>query len=233
MTQVSAPPSVPTAPAPPVVSQVIVGGTPMPAIFSRADIEALNARRSMLSSQLNSANGRRQELHNLLRRADGVDKAGLEARLAVLDTRIARLEGDIDENGKALSSIPALRAGARPDQGRSVVPSTFTENMVPIVIVFTIFVLMPLAVSIARSIWRRNSLPAASTSPEQVQRLERIEQAVDAIAIEMERVSEGQRFVTRLLSENKIGGLSSLGAGGAEPVGVPMRETVNVGGRPL
>jgi|SRR6267378_573340 hypothetical protein len=33
------------------------------------------------------------------------------------------------------------------------------------------------------------------------QRLERIEQAVDAIAIEMERVSEGQRFTTRLLAD--------------------------------
>jgi hypothetical protein len=33
------------------------------------------------------------------------------------------------------------------------------------------------------------------------QRLERIEQAVDAIAIEVERISEGQRFTTRLLSD--------------------------------
>jgi hypothetical protein len=33
------------------------------------------------------------------------------------------------------------------------------------------------------------------------QRLERIEQAVDAIAIEVERISEGQRFTTKLLSD--------------------------------
>jgi hypothetical protein len=32
-------------------------------------------------------------------------------------------------------------------------------------------------------------------------RLERVEQAVESIAIEMERVSEGQRFVTKLLVE--------------------------------
>ena len=32
-------------------------------------------------------------------------------------------------------------------------------------------------------------------------RLDRIEQAVEAIAIEMERVGEGQRFVTKLLAE--------------------------------
>ena len=32
-------------------------------------------------------------------------------------------------------------------------------------------------------------------------RFDRLEQAVDAIAIEVERVSEGQRFVTKVLTE--------------------------------
>jgi hypothetical protein len=32
-------------------------------------------------------------------------------------------------------------------------------------------------------------------------RLERLEHAVDAIALEVERISEGQRFATKLLSE--------------------------------
>ena len=32
-------------------------------------------------------------------------------------------------------------------------------------------------------------------------RLERIEQAIDAVALEVERIAEGQRFTTRLLSE--------------------------------
>jgi uncharacterized protein YicC (UPF0701 family) len=32
-------------------------------------------------------------------------------------------------------------------------------------------------------------------------RLARIEQSVDAIALEVERISEGQRFITKLLSE--------------------------------
>jgi hypothetical protein len=34
-------------------------------------------------------------------------------------------------------------------------------------------------------------------------RLERIEQAIEAVAIEVERISEGQRFTTRLLSEGR------------------------------
>jgi hypothetical protein len=42
----------------------------------------------------------------------------------------------------------------------------------------------------------RESSPALSEA-----RLARIEQAVEAIALEVERISEGQRFTTRLLSE--------------------------------
>jgi hypothetical protein len=37
--------------------------------------------------------------------------------------------------------------------------------------------------------------------PDVQHRLERIEQAVDAIAVEVERMAESQRFTTRLLSE--------------------------------
>ncbi|HVF38881.1 MAG TPA: hypothetical protein VM939_03200 [Gemmatimonadaceae bacterium] len=40
------------------------------------------------------------------------------------------------------------------------------------------------------------------------QRLMRIEQAVDAIAVEMERVGEGQRFVTKLLADRSPAQLS-------------------------
>jgi len=40
-----------------------------------------------------------------------------------------------------------------------------------------------------------------STSPLTEARLARIEQAVEAIALEVERISEGQRFTTKLLSE--------------------------------
>ena len=35
-------------------------------------------------------------------------------------------------------------------------------------------------------------------------RLRRVERSVEAIAIEMERVSEGQRFVTKLLAETRV-----------------------------
>lgn len=44
-------------------------------------------------------------------------------------------------------------------------------------------------------------LERESVPPLTEARLARIEQAVEAIAVEVERISEGQRFTTRLLSE--------------------------------
>ncbi|MDP9206770.1 MAG: hypothetical protein M3P12_15195 [Gemmatimonadota bacterium] len=44
---------------------------------------------------------------------------------------------------------------------------------------------------------------AGSSDPQFRARIERIEQIVEATAIEIERISEGQRFTTRLLSEKK------------------------------
>jgi hypothetical protein len=58
---------------------------------------------------------------------------------------------------------------------------------------------IPLAKAYAR---RMDSRPAApALTPDAAARLERMEQAIDAIAVEVERISEGQRFTTRLLAD--------------------------------
>lgn len=44
-------------------------------------------------------------------------------------------------------------------------------------------------------------LPDSGSMARIEQRLERMEQALDAVAVEVERVSEGQRFTTKLLAE--------------------------------
>ena len=179
-----------------------------PAAFSRQDIATLRIRGEELSSQLSSAVGRRRVTRDGLRFATGADKTGLEQRLVVLDARIARLETDIDENGKLLSSLPASRIAT---MGQSFGSSSANmgrigNNVVPLAGMFTLFVLAPIALSISRFFWKRSSAPRhVAQSSDNAQRLERMEQAIDSIAIEMERVSEGQRFVTRLLSEGRAG----------------------------
>ena len=65
---------------------------------------------------------------------------------------------------------------------------------------------IPALVLIVRMWFRHNEKMAELKSSgvrafELESRLERIEQAVDTIALEMERIGEGQRFVTKLLAE--------------------------------
>jgi HPt (histidine-containing phosphotransfer) domain-containing protein len=66
----------------------------------------------------------------------------------------------------------------------------------------------PLAKAYARRIEREPRQPAVP--PDVTARLERMEQALDSIAIEVERISEGQRFTTKLLSERNTTGASGL-----------------------
>src|SRR5205085_12586014 len=48
------------------------------------------------------------------------------------------------------------------------------------------------------------------------ERMERIENAIDSIAVEMERVSENQRFMTRLMTETQLAGSIAAVRGSTE-----------------
>jgi len=65
-----------------------------------------------------------------------------------------------------------------------------------------IIVGLPLARAFARRMDRRGTAPTQIPG-EVSSQLAQLNQAVDAIALEVERISEGQRFTTRLLSEQR------------------------------
>lgn len=78
------------------------------------------------------------------------------------------------------------------------------EILVPLGAFATAIVLavgVPLARAYSRKMDAESKNPRIPT--EVSGRLERIEQAVEAVAIEVERISEGQRFTTKLLSEGR------------------------------
>lgn len=60
-------------------------------------------------------------------------------------------------------------------------------------------IFFPLVRAYARKIEKQPEQPRLSG--ELATRLERMEQAIDSIAIEVERISEGQRFTTKLLAD--------------------------------
>ncbi len=78
-------------------------------------------------------------------------------------------------------------------------------ELIPIVL-FIMIPITAIGVPIARAIARRiegsvrGGLTPASLPNEIGARLERMEQAIDAIAVEVERIAEGQRFTSKLLA---------------------------------
>ena len=71
------------------------------------------------------------------------------------------------------------------------------------IIAISVVPLMVIGIPIAKAYAQRlERKPVGTAVPPDVQaRLERMEQAIDSIAVEIERISEGQRFTTKLLSE--------------------------------
>ena len=161
----------------------------------------LRDQRSELSDQLISARNRREDLAEQAQQSGVVNREGLEAQVRLLDERILGIESEIARTGELVAASPVACT--------SDTPFPPFENMRPditaIAIVFTIFVLTPIAIAMSRLLWKRGSLKRQAPTPieqDNADRLQRLEHAVDSIAIEMERVSEGQRFVTRLLAES-------------------------------
>jgi hypothetical protein len=84
-------------------------------------------------------------------------------------------------------------------------------------------IVLAIGVPIARAFSRR--MDADSRGPripaEVVDRLERMEQTLEAVAIEVERITEGQRFTTKLLSES-----TGRGAGQQAGSGHPAQDRI-------
>jgi hypothetical protein len=81
---------------------------------------------------------------------------------------------------------------------------TIPGELIPIVLFIVTgatVVLWPVARAFGRKLDRDSLQP--KVPPEIMGRLERMEMAIDSIAVEVERISEGQRFTTKLLSERQ------------------------------
>ena len=77
-------------------------------------------------------------------------------------------------------------------------------------------VLTPIARAWGRRIENQSKQPALPNA-QQDARFDRLEQAMDAVAIEVERIAEGQRFVTKLLAERGPQGALPDPARGGKP----------------
>lgn len=198
---------VPPAPPPGITAvvgadgRVILEGLPQTA----QEVQGLHARRDLLRDQLVRATNRREDLVEQMNVGMSDDvRVGMQQRLTLLDQRILEIERDQATTEQLLSNAPpellalteySPRSGSGGMDGEEAVAWAF----------FAFGLGLALAVVVGR--WRRRrALRRGGTTPipaGQDRRLDQLTQAVDAIAEEVERIGEGQRFVTQLLSERR------------------------------
>ena len=99
-----------------------------------------------------------------------------------------------------------------PWRGRDDIPPEAVEMAMGFFFTVAVIVIgLPIARAFARRMDRKAVRP--QIPPELTAQLGQLTQAVDAIALEVERISEGQRFATRLLSEQRDSAQQTLSAG--------------------
>lgn len=118
-------------------------------------------------------------------------QARLEVQRAMDELRKEMMQA---RQGEATVVVPSFPDGPQIPEAAVVISIAFFAMCAIIAIG------VPIARAFARRMDRKHAVAPAS-DPDTRSRLERIEQAVDAIALEVERISEGQRFTSKLLAE--------------------------------
>ena len=178
--------------------------------------EGLKAQRRELNNQLDELQSTRREITSQMEdvSSGSTEHKALETRMTEIDSRIATADKMLASNAAQIAQAAAI-PGAVVEAPR-VIDRGPPEEAYVLGGLFMILVFFPLSVALARRIWRRSAAVVTSFPKEITERLSRMEQAVEATAVEVERIGEGQRFLTRLFTEGE--GARAIGAGTAQPL---------------
>ncbi|MBY0491072.1 MAG: hypothetical protein K2R93_14615 [Gemmatimonadaceae bacterium] len=214
------PPSAPNVIEVPVPSgrvTVSLPGNASPSAFYEAQVAA----RREIQRQLERVQETRNEVASWLKNDEitTADRSGLETRLKETDARISDLEKQLAQADAAVTKAASV-PGAIVEKPEPVRPPQYDETAAIIGSCLTIFVFAPIAIAYARRIWKRGATVIAPVPKEVTDRLDAMGQAVESIALEVERIGEGQRFITKVMGDRQ------LGAGAAQPISVGQGERV-------
>jgi hypothetical protein len=178
--------------------------------------EGFRAQRRELNNQLDELESTRSKITSQLEdvSAGSPERKPLETRMTDIDSRITTVDQMLASNATDISKAAAI-PGAVVEPPR-VINEGPPQDAYALGGIFMLVVLLPISVAFARRIWRRSAAAVAAFPREIGERLLRMEQALEATAVEVERIGEGQRFLTRLFTEGE--GARSLGAGAAQPL---------------
>ena len=218
MQQTPNPPDAPTPPTStaPILapSQVTIDGATI--TTAQAIYQGFRTQRRELSNQLERLQDERSEISASLQSTtiNEVDKKGLEQRLASVDERIASVDKQLMEADAQVARSAAI-PGAALDLPEPPGGGGNDDGFYVVSTIFVFAVLMPMALAYSRRIWRRSAKVITTFPKELSDRLIRVEQAVESTALEVERIGEGQRFMTRLFTEGPAA--QQLGQGARAP----------------
>ena len=242
-------PQTPQAPTPPPPTGVPRIGFNGPA----GQIEQLQTQAAALNRQLAGLRVQRSALDRQARDAGGSsERAQIDANRTNVDVQIAQAQADLENARAQIASLEDVPMSRVTQSGQVLVPPPRSrsgpdpEMVVGLSFALLMVFALPLSIAFARRLWRGKPQPAAPKVDEIAPRLDRLEQAMDAVAIEVERISEGQRFVTKLLAERPTATVApsvaprgdvetglpdarqmlALGAGAAEPIRMAERQAV-------
>ena len=129
--------------------------------------------------------------------------AGLRAELRMREATAATppIQTPLPQPAPVPLPTPVAVPPTPPIATTTVPPSTGADpNALIVGGLFTVFVLAPLAFAVAWRIIRRGATAARRLESEEDRaRLARMEDAINAIALDLDRVSESQRFLTKAL----------------------------------
>jgi hypothetical protein len=179
-------------------SQITIAGSPLPG--AAAIYQGFRAQARELADQMNDLENTRSNLTRQLERmpAGSSARTGIEQRIAAIDSHIAAVDKQIADADAQLAKAAAI-PGAAVEAPR-IIRQGQSEGEFVMSALF-IALLLPLSIAYARRIWKRGGAIVAAFPKEIGERLGRVEQAVEATAIEVERIGEGQRFLTRLFTD--------------------------------
>ena len=169
---------------------------------SPQEVAGLRQRREILRDQLSRASNRREELVSQLNETGNPEaRTGLQQRLTLLDERLLQIERDQALTEQLLANTPPEVLAITREAERA--PGSGANDGEATAIAFMGFAAGIFLAWLIGKYRRRRSRKHQQLELPNDPRFERLNQAVDAIAEEVERIGEGQRFVTQLLSQRR------------------------------
>jgi multidrug efflux pump subunit AcrA (membrane-fusion protein) len=168
---------------------------------AQARVEAQQAAAEARAAAQDAAAAARADVERALREAQvEVQQARREAEQAQREAQEAMREAQQEARDAVREAQMSQPPWAREFPGQPQIPE---EAVVISIAFFVMCAVIAIGIPIARAFSRRMDKRAATpgVDTDTRMRLERIEHAVDAIALEVERISEGQRFTSKVLSE--------------------------------